>query len=351
MMGIVTATSRGDGAFAPSTPPALYPVGGRPAVEHAVDAARAAGADSVALVGADSAVRHRLGSATSVRRVAPDDPATDLDAGDDAVLVLDGATLYDGRGLAALVAAAPATSFAGAASRPAPSTPAYAVPGPDRPPAADRTVTEFVAALQAVAAGDAVAFDYQFDVRRPWEYLAATERALSDLGRSLDGDVHPNAECRGRVRVEAGAAIDAGSVVEGPTLVRTGAAVGPNARVRGSTLVGPDARVGHASEVKNAVLMRDARVPHLSYVGDSVVGPDANVGAGSQVANLRHDGADVRVAHDGDRVSTGRRKFGAVVGEGARLGVGTALDAGVTLGPGATTAPGETVLRDRGVDG
>jgi bifunctional UDP-N-acetylglucosamine pyrophosphorylase/glucosamine-1-phosphate N-acetyltransferase len=68
------------------------------------------------------------------------------------------------------------------------------------------------------------------------------------------------------------------------------------------------------------------------------------------VANLRHDDADVRVAHDGDRVSTGRRKFGAVVGEGAKLGIGTRLNAGVTVGPGATTHPGEVLTRDKSVE-
>jgi bifunctional UDP-N-acetylglucosamine pyrophosphorylase/glucosamine-1-phosphate N-acetyltransferase len=111
--------------------------------------------------------------------------------------------------------------------------------------------------------------------------------------------------------------------------------------------VGEGAEVGHAVEVKNSVLMAGATVPHLSYVGDSVLGRDVNFGASTTVANLRHDDADVRLTVKGERVSTGRRKFGVVVGDGAKTGIGVDLNAGVTLSTGAGVPPGETVTRDR----
>jgi bifunctional N-acetylglucosamine-1-phosphate-uridyltransferase/glucosamine-1-phosphate-acetyltransferase GlmU-like protein len=136
-------------------------------------------------------------------------------------------------------------------------------------------------------------------------------------------------------------------VIEGPVIVRAGASVGPNAYVRGATLLGEDTHVGNGVEVKNSVVRRGTNVPHLSYVGDSVLGQDANLGAGTTVANLRHDDEPVRLTVKGERVSTGRRKFGVVVGDRVRTGIDTALDAGVTLGSGAQTDPGETVLRDR----
>jgi hypothetical protein len=72
-----------------------------------------------------------------------------------------------------------------------------------------------------------------------------------------------------------------------------------------------------------------------------------NLGAGTQVANLRHDDEAVKLTVKGERVSTGRRKFGVVAGDGAKTAINTSLDAGVTLSPGATTKPGESVTRDR----
>jgi bifunctional UDP-N-acetylglucosamine pyrophosphorylase/glucosamine-1-phosphate N-acetyltransferase len=182
---------------------------------------------------------------------------------------------------------------------------------------------------------------------RPWELLEANEWKLAELARDLRGSVHEDAELRGAVVVEEGATIDAGVVVEGPALIRSGAAVGPNAYVRGATLLAEDTHVGTSVEVKNSVLMAGTHVPHLSYVGDSVLGRHVNFGAGTNVANLRHDGADVRFTVKGERVSTGRRKFGVVAGDGVKTGINTSLSPGLGLSAGATTTPGESVTRDR----
>jgi bifunctional UDP-N-acetylglucosamine pyrophosphorylase/glucosamine-1-phosphate N-acetyltransferase len=193
----------------------------------------------------------------------------------------------------------------------------------------------------------AVTFERWLDVGRPWELLEATEWKLGELERRVDGTVHEDAVLEGAVVVEAGATVRSGVVVEGPALVREGATVGPNAYVRGATVVGEDAKVGHAVEVKNSVLMEGATVGHLSYVGDSVLGRAVNFGAGTKVANLRHDGAAVKLTVKGDRVSTGRRKMGVVVGDEAKTGINVSLNAGVVLSEDARVGPGEVVTRDR----
>ena len=187
------------------------------------------------------------------------------------------------------------------------------------------------------------------DVGRPWELLEANELALAELDdeREIDGTVEDDAHLHGPIVVEDGARVRSGAYIEGPALIREGAEVGPNAYVRGATVVGPGAHVGHSVEVKNSVLMADASVGHLSYVGDSVLGRGVNFGAGTNVANLRHDGENVRQTVKGDRVDTGRRKLGAIVGDDAKTGINTALNAGVVLGAGETTAPGEALTRDR----
>lgn len=185
------------------------------------------------------------------------------------------------------------------------------------------------------------------DVGRPWELLAANETALSDLDARINGVVEDGVRIEGRVVVEEGARIRSGSYVEGPVVIRSGADVGPNAYLRGATVIGSNARVGNAVEVKNSVLMAGATVGHLSYVGDSVLGRGVNFGAGTTVANLRHDDRAVEMTVKGERVDTGRRKLGVVVGDGAKTGINTSINAGVKLGTDARTIPGETVFEDR----
>jgi len=187
------------------------------------------------------------------------------------------------------------------------------------------------------------------DVGRPWELLRANELLLADVDREIAGEVASGATIDGDVVVEAGATVRDGVTIEGPAIVKAGAEVGPNAYVRGATVVGPNGKVGHGVEVKNSILMSGAAVPHLSYVGDSVLGRDVNLGAGTKVANLRHDDASVKMTVKGERVDTGRRKLGVVLGDGAKTGINVSLNAGVKLGTGVAVAPGEVVLRD--VDG
>ena len=177
-------------------------------------------------------------------------------------------------------------------------------------------------------------------VGRPWELLAANEWKLGELDRRIDGEVRGDANLRGAVVVESGATVEPGVVIEGPVLIRDGAEVGPNAYVRGATLLGENTHVGHGVEVKNTVVMSGTNVPHVSYVGDSVLGPDANLGAGTQVANLRHDDGDVMTVVKGDRVSTGRRKYGVVLGPGAKTGINTSLYPGSVLPTDGWTRPG-----------
>jgi bifunctional UDP-N-acetylglucosamine pyrophosphorylase/glucosamine-1-phosphate N-acetyltransferase len=374
-------------------PKPTLPVADRTLVERVVDGARAAGAGRVVVVVgyAADAVRDALGdrdvefAVQKRQRGTADAVRAAREFLDDAPFaVLNGDVLYDRESLAALYDAGPAVGayrvddpenygvletdagsdrVRGVAEKPANPTSnlvnagAYVFPAAARDwldvTESDRGEYELTDVLERAcdaAAVRAVPVDRWLDAGRPWELLAANEWKLGELERRIDGDVHPAADCRGSVVVEAGATVDAGVVIEGPALVRAGASVGPNAYVRGATLVGDGATVGHAVEIKHSVLMAGATVGHLSYVGDSVLGRDVNFGAGTTVANLRHDDADVIVRVKGEPTSTGRRKFGVVCGDDVKTGIDTALNAGVVLGTGARTEPGETVTRDRGRD-
>lgn len=185
------------------------------------------------------------------------------------------------------------------------------------------------------------------DVGRPWELLNANERILTSLESSIDGTIEDGATLKGEIAVEKGARIRNGAYLEGPIIVKSGADIGPNAYVRGSTIISENVRIGNAVEIKNSILMKNAAVPHRSYVGDSILGENVNFGAGTTVANLRHDDKPVKMTIKGDRISTNRRKLGVIVGDGTKTGINTSLNAGVILGTNEMTKPGEVVVRDK----
>ena len=376
-------------------PKPMLPVAGRPLLEHTLDRAVEAGANRLIVVvgyeadrvrehfgsehcGVDLeyAIQHQQrGTADAVNAAAPlleDAP----------FVVLNGDALYDQESLNKLYSNGPAvgsyrvdnpssygvlqlddrddTRVRGVVEKPANpesnliNTGAYVFPADAQQllsvEASERGELELTDVLEAVCNREsvtAVPFDRWLDVGRPWEQLAANEWLLESLSTRLAGDVHDQATLDGPVVVEAGATVKAGVSIEGPAYIASGATVGPNAYVRGSTYLGPDAKVGHAVEIKNSILLAGATVGHLSYVGDSVLGQAVNFGAGTTVANLRHDGEPVKLTVKGERVSTGRRKLGVIVGDNAKTAVNTSLNAGVVLGTGMTTEPGETLTRDR----
>ncbi|HUR24785.1 MAG TPA: bifunctional sugar-1-phosphate nucleotidylyltransferase/acetyltransferase [Candidatus Thermoplasmatota archaeon] len=191
------------------------------------------------------------------------------------------------------------------------------------------------------------------DVGAPWDLLVAHEALMGPTldflldgvssGVAGNGTVEDGVHVRGRLFVEAGAVVKAGTYVEGDVYIGSGARVGPNSYLRGPVAIGAKCHVGAATELKNTILLPGAHAPHLNYVGDSILGEGCNLGAGTVVANLRHDDATVRVHHKGKRVDTGRRKFGAIVGDGAKTGVNASLNPGTLLGPGVLVPAGAAV--------
>jgi bifunctional UDP-N-acetylglucosamine pyrophosphorylase/glucosamine-1-phosphate N-acetyltransferase len=369
----------------------MLPVAGRPICGHVASDAVAAGADElVFVVGYEGqTVRDYFGEEfegvpvsyveQAERRGTADALRVARGELDGAFAVLNGDNLYDADSLRRLFDSGPAVAATRVAEPGnygvldvADDLVASIVEKPDDPPSSlvnagayvfpkeaagwldvpesDRgeyEITDVLARVIRERAVTPVEFDRWLDVGRPWELLEANEWKLAEQETRIEGTVAEDADLAEGVVVESGATVRSGVTVAGPARIRAGATVGPNAYLRGAVYVGPDVKVGHAVELKNSVVMADSAVPHLSYVGDSLLAPDVNLGAGTQIANVRHDDADVELTVKGERVSTGRRKFGAVFGPGAKTGINTSVNAGVTFSAGATSAPGESVLRDR----
>jgi bifunctional UDP-N-acetylglucosamine pyrophosphorylase/glucosamine-1-phosphate N-acetyltransferase len=186
-----------------------------------------------------------------------------------------------------------------------------------------------------------------FVLHHPWELLTANERYLAakpDYPRAAD--LHPSLYVDGRLQVGRGTRILPGVVIEGDVIIGEDCKIGPNCYIRGATSVGNRCHVGQAVELKNSIIMDGTNVGHLSYVGDSVLGEKVNFGAGTVTSNLRHDGKNHRTMVAGALVDTGRRKFGAIIGDGVHTGINTSIYPGRKIGPGCTTRPGAIVERD-----
>lgn len=187
------------------------------------------------------------------------------------------------------------------------------------------------------------AFRARFDPQAPWELLGAPlADALAGLpDRQIEGEVAAGATLLGpRIVIAAGASLAPGVVVQGPAWIGPGSEVRAGAFIRGGSWIGEGGVVGANTEVKHSILLPRAKAPHLAYVGDSILGRDVNLGAGTVLSNFRHDGGEIVVPHGEERLATGRRKLGAILGDRASTGCNSVLHPGVVLGMGSQLYPG-----------
>ena len=118
------------------------------------------------------------------------------------------------------------------------------------------------------------------------------------------------------------------AVVLGSTIGRN-VSVGPFVRMRPGVILADGAKAGAFVDLKNAVVGRGSKVPHLSYVGDTEIGRDSNIGAGTVTVN--YDGYE---------------KHRTVIGDDVRIGSDTMLIAPITIGDGAVTGAGSVITDD-----
>lgn len=181
-----------------------------------------------------------------------------------------------------------------------------------------------------------------------WSVLdPANPSGLKAQMAQLSGDVactNPGFFVRGEgVIVDATAIVEAGAYLIGPCYIGPRATVRSGAYVREYSWICADAVVGHATETKHAILLPGAKAPHFNYVGDSILGKGANLGAGTKLSNLRNDGGEVHLRHGQQRIPSGLRKFGAVLGEGVATGCNSVMNPGVVLGCNSVVWPNVTV--------
>jgi NDP-sugar pyrophosphorylase family protein len=187
-------------------------------------------------------------------------------------------------------------------------------------------------------------FRVDYDRDAPWLLLdeplasAVDGQTPDQIDIALPPDVHLLGS---GFAIGKGTRIGAGAVLEGPLWIGRDVTIRPGAYLRGGVWVGDDCLIGAATEVKHAIFMPGARAPHLNYVGDSVLGRDVNLGAGTILSNFRHDGRLVRIPGAGTAgETTGRRKLGAVLGDGVKTGCNCVLHPGTVVGARTEVYPG-----------
>ncbi len=174
-----------------------------------------------------------------------------------------------------------------------------------------------------------LAGDYLSRFTYPWEALDGIKALILALGPTLGPDYEERAP---QVWVHKTAKVFPSAYLGAPCIIGPETEVRHCAFIRGSALVGANCVVGNSVELKNVILFDNVQTPHYNYVGDSILGYKSHMGAGSITSNVKSDKTLV-VVKDGDtHIETGRKKFGAILGDHVEVGCNSVLNPGSVIG-------------------
>ncbi|HIQ86860.1 MAG TPA: UDP-N-acetylglucosamine pyrophosphorylase [Candidatus Scatomorpha gallistercoris] len=197
------------------------------------------------------------------------------------------------------------------------------------------TITDLLDLSHTIAAG-------LFEGRTyPWEVLGGIKDFILALGPTLPEEEYDH-PAEG-VWIAKDATVFPSAYIGAPCIIDHGAEVRHCAFIRGSAIVGKGCVVGNSVELKNVVLFDSVQTPHYNYVGDSILGYKSHMGAGSITSNVKSDKTLVVVKSGAERIETGLKKFGAILGDNVEVGCNSVLNPGSVLGRGVSVYPTSSV--------
>ena len=171
----------------------------------------------------------------------------------------------------------------------------------------------------------------------PWEVLPEIGDFIVKLGKTLDPDEYDYLE--GDIWIAKSAKVAPTACINGPAIIGKNTEVRHCAFIRGKAIVGENCVVGNSTELKNVILFNNVQVPHYNYVGDSILGFKSHMGAGSITSNVKSDKTKVTINYQGEKLNTGLKKMGAILGNYVEVGCNSVLNPGTVIGSNTNVYP------------
>ena len=171
----------------------------------------------------------------------------------------------------------------------------------------------------------------------PWEVLPHIEEFILELGKSLNkGEYEQIGE---NVWIHKSAKVYKSAYIGENCIICEGAEVRHCAFIRKNAIIGKNAVVGNSTELKNVILFNNVQVPHYNYVGDSILGYKSHMGAGSITSNVKSDKKLIVIKNGDEKIETGMKKIGAMLGDNVEVGCGSVLNPGTIIGKNTNIYP------------
>ena len=175
-----------------------------------------------------------------------------------------------------------------------------------------------------------IAREFFDGLKYPWEVFDGLDDKIIALGKTLPEDKFDY--LGDNIWVAKSAKVAKTAFLNGPLIIDEGAEIRHCAFIRGAAVVGKECVVGNSTELKSSILFNNVQTPHYNYVGNSVLSYKSHMGAGSITSNLKSDKTLVTINTGDEKVETGLKKLGAILGSYVEVGCNSVLNPGTVIG-------------------
>ncbi len=187
------------------------------------------------------------------------------------------------------------------------------------------------------SAAERLIFSYEY----PWEVLPHIGDFILELGKELPCDKYDSPS--DGIWIAKSASVSPSATIGAPCIIGENTEIRQSAFVRRNALIGDGCVIGNSAELKNCIISDGCQVPHFNYVGDSILGYKAHMGAGSVTSNVKSDKTLIKVAFENERIETGLKKMGAILGDFTEIGCNSVLNPGAVIGAHTNVYPLQSV--------
>jgi len=185
-------------------------------------------------------------------------------------------------------------------------------------------------------------------LKYPWHLFLAKKYIFDNfLEEKIEKNVKisRNVILDGKVVIKEGTRIFEGATIKGPCYIGENCTIGNNTLIRDYTNLEDNVLIGAFAEVKNSIFQRGSST-HSGYFGDSIFDKEVKIGAGTITSNIRLDRGEIFAIVKGEKVATGLRYFGTVVGENTKIGSKVNIMPGKFIGKNCIIGPNSIILKN-----
>jgi bifunctional UDP-N-acetylglucosamine pyrophosphorylase/glucosamine-1-phosphate N-acetyltransferase len=159
--------------------------------------------------------------------------------------------------------------------------------------------------------------------------------------------ISKNVIIQGKVYIGKKTKIFEGAVIKGPCYIGENCIIGNNSLIREYTDLENNVMIGAFCEVARSIF-QEGSTTHSGYFGDSIIGKNTKIGAGTITSNVRLDREEIFSEVKGEKIKTGLKSFGTVIGENTFIGTKVNIMPGKFIGSNCVISPNSVIFGNIG---